>query len=370
MQVVAIQHVSFSIAGGSASGTATLSGEGDVDQMVCFASWSTPDVASSEEDRLLVDFDVTDVDTLTATRNASPAGEAVTIEAYVIEFGADTNVYKGTFSMAGGDDTDQQTTTANINGGSPMALNDLTKAFVWCYYRGASAGGAYDQMPRNCFLQCRFDSTSVLGWERRRNVAAITAGHWFVVESSTLSVQHTTTYVASSSNPTETDTITSVTPSESFVLGSYWTQGANDANDEGCWSIDLQDATTVRFRRQGGFQDEHEWYTQVISDPALAVQRGTLTGFGTTDSATLSPSVDTSFTIPITAGSGLPFMVSGIDYNPGNAHKFMDEMWISTSTQIDSSCTEGGNDKVLTWQTVQFPEYVPEAVTRRVMVVS
>lgn len=369
MNVVKVQRVSFAIAGGSASGTGTLSGFTDLDQMViAFASWSIPDVAQSNEDRVLVDFDVTNLTTITATRNGTPAGEAVNVEAYVVEFDTDTNVYKGTFSLAGGANTENQTTTANINGGSPMALNDLTKAFGWLYYRGVDTG-ANDLNPANSCIQMRFTSTSVLTFERDYNTAEITSGHWFVVESSTLSVQHEAV-IFTGANATDTDTFTSpVTLANSFIIGSYLTDESG-FQDEGIWTIDLSGTQTARFRRGFGAGEIINAYYMVVTDTSITTQRGDFAHATTGANATLSPTVDTDYAVPLLCG-GMSFSAASDSWGSGNFHTRTHEAWISASNQIDVASAEGASGLVLPWQVIEFSAGgAPPATPRRVMVIT
>jgi len=369
MQVAKVQRANFTIPSGQASGTFTLSGFDDLTKMVVFGSWSLPSGSTSfTDDRCFVDLDVTNLTTLTATRISTDA-EVVTVEAYVVQFGDDTNVYKGTFSMVSDGTIADQTATANINGGSAMTLNDVTKAFCWSYYTNDETNSS-DGRPQSNQIQTRFDSTSVIGFERQLNLGAA-SGHWYAVESSTLTVEHLVTSMAAVSTVTETDTpgTTISNVANTFWLSSY-TSNLGNYNDNGCWDIYLTNATTVTFNR--GINDTGtftgEFVTQIVQDSNLSTAKGQWSSSSATESAAVS--VDLTRSIPILA-SGHPARTQNDAWQDGHNDEFFMRCWFSSGSQIDgASGTAPVTDRNISWQAVQFPTEGAPATPRRVMVIS
>ena len=366
MQTVNIQHVQVTIASTQSSGTATLDGTGTLGKMVVFGTWTLPAVASITADKAFVDLVVTDVDTLTASRIGSASGEVITVEAYVIEFGTDTNVYKGTFSMTG-PDTGPQTATWNVNGGSTMTENDLTMAYCWLYYTHDSTSGSNDWQPSSSALRHRFDSTTQIAATRSQSVGAI-SGHWYAVESTTLSVQHGSWAYSEANVLTHDATITEVTLANSFIMGSYQT---NDSlwHSTGNWASHLPGTTTARLERHEAWTDGREGNFQVVEDSALTVQRGIFTYTGTGAFATLT-SVDLDVAVPLSGGvPGYPGR-PGEDSSAGHADEYSHRMWLSSATALDVAATTAGTNRIVPWEVVEFDKEAGGATPRRVMVIT
>ena len=281
MQVVKVQLATFTIGSGSATGTGTLDGFDDTSKMVVFGSWDLPSRSTSfTGEESMVKLEITSTSVVTATRIGTPA-EIINVEAYVIQFGDDTNVYTGTFALTGGGGTSPQTTTANINGGSAMALGDLTKAFCWSYYTDDDST-SNDGRPESQQVQTRFDSTSVIGFERNSNPSAL-SGRWFAVESSTLTVQHLTSLFTGTENATETAAITTVSDiNDTFVISSFFTNESS-FKDEGMWTIHLNSDSQLLFTRGFGAANDVGFLSQIIQDSTIATQRGQWVAASTTD---------------------------------------------------------------------------------------
>jgi hypothetical protein len=367
MQIYHMQQVQITIAGGAASGNGTLSGFNNVDKMVVFASWTLPAIGSLIGAKAFVDFDITTTTNITASRTDSTAGESITIEAFVIQFGDDTNVYKGAFTIA----STVLTLDTNVNGGSPMALNDLTKAFCWCYHKTDNTGGTADFQPGLDTFSMFFTSTSAVQMNRYSPGTGNITGHWFVVESSTLSVQHDT-FDTSTGDSSYTDTFTTpVTMSNSFVLGSTFTSQST-YHDEGIWTIALVDDAndnSVQVRRGDGGSHARSHYYQVISDTGISVQRGDFTHNATSNTATLSPAVDTSRTIAILNGTASP-RAAGNQFSAGHADEYHNRAWISDSTTLNVASTSAGSGMIMPWQVIQFTAESAPPATRRIMVIT
>lgn len=343
MQVVKIQEVSFTIASGASSGTGTLTGFSTLGKMICFATWrvadgQSPVLASMTE----VDVWPNSTSQITAERWSNPS-YAVNVRAYVIEFGSDTTVYKGTWAM-----TSSATAHTGISIGGTVTLADT---FGWHYRKSeGEAAPANDSDPDGRYTAFHFSSTTQLAVNR--NVAkGACQGHWFVVESSTLTVQHGDHTITGSSVTSTTDTITSVTTGETFIVSSYLTN-ETEYNDEGCWTTDLQNATTVRFRRSYAASVTNTWRYMVVSDSNMTVQRGEWTGTGTAENTTIT---STDLTLSIAkSGSGRSGDDVSSDYANGNFDGRFNELWLNSATRIDRQTGDGLTGLIATWEVVEM----------------
>jgi len=366
MQVVNIQPVQVTIAGGQTQGTATLDGTGTLAQMVVTGTWTLPDISDLTESKSFVDLDVTNLTTLTATRDDSTAAEAINIEAYVIEYGADTNVYKGTFTSTGTGTGGWLADDFNINGGSPMALADLTKAFCWAYWTNDWTGGTADWHPSEQ-LGFWFKNTSEMTVRRGSQYGSL-SGHYYVVESSTLTVEHGRLNAGTASDASFTQAITTVDQTESFVVASF-EEGEGTYHSDGHWAADFASDSLVRMRRgaSGGSGDSAMRY-QIISDPALTVQRGEFTYSTVAAVATLTTPVNLAVAVPISGGiTGTPAS-PGDEWHSGWADSHSHRMWLLDDDSLEVRATTAGTGRIVPWQVIEFEAEAGGAPVRRVMV--
>ncbi|MCP4967385.1 MAG: hypothetical protein GY926_19405 [bacterium] len=341
MQIVKIQEVSFTIASGASSGTGSLSGFTTLGKMVAFASWrvadgQSPALASNTD----VDVYVSSTSQITAERWGTPSYE-ITIRAYVIEFSSDTTVQKGTWAM-----TDSETSdTASISSST------LANSFAWHYRKSeGEATPSNDSDPDGRLTRFLFNSTTELGVGRTIAKGAC-EGHWFVVSSSTLSVQHIQNSVTAQTGTSITDAITSVTTANTFLVGSMDTDEAV-YNDEGVWVTDLQNATTLRWRRSYSSAVDSIFDVMVVEDSALTVQRGEWSVSGTSTNTAITI-VDTDLAVAKHA-DGTSGRASTSDYNNGNMDGRYWELWFGTSSQINGQTGDGLADLIATWEVVEF----------------
>jgi len=344
VQRVHIQEVQFTIAAGQSFGTAALSGFTTFGKMVVmWPSWRiadgmTPVIASGCE----VDVWATSSSEIRAERGGTQT-QAVTVRAFVVEFGADTNVFSGTYAMGAG-----ATTHNAVSIGGTVTL---ANAFVLSTRRcGAVSGGSNDADPDYRCIRRVFASTSALDFSR--NVADGTIdGHWYVVESSTLTVNHVGHTITASSLTSTTTTITSVVTGETFLVVSDQND-ENVYNDEGIWAADLQNATTVRLRRSYAASNTVTWAIQVVSDAGISVQRGERTGAGTTDHAVIA-AVDLSLAVA-KSGYGESGHVVSSPYVDGTLDKRYWTKWLPSTTALNTETSDGADDKIDTWEVVEL----------------
>jgi hypothetical protein len=351
-----------------ASDTFTLTGFTDLDQMAVFASWSVANVDAGGSGDTLFDVYLSGVNEVTAIRGGTPT-KVATIRGFAVQFGADTNVYKGTLAMTNAETSD---TSVQINGGSAMALNDLTKAFVthtWQVPTGTVGNGWHWA---NLLVSGEFADTSNLTFTRGVAETAV-SGHWQVIESSTLSVQHGSVQFTTESDPTDSFTSVGADLSHTFLMASWHTSSTYTYFDDG-WDFWLSNTTTFAAHREDANITPNEVRYQVITDSEVSVQRGTETS-GFSGTAALSPAVDTDFAIAKAASGHLPSGATA-NYDLGGGHTLMHEFYITTNvTPGDQITWVSGNNPPqamqLSWETVEFTEYTaPSGTARRVMVIT
>lgn len=360
MKIIKAQEVRFDIDASSSSGTGTLSGFTSLSKMACIASWH---VNSGESPTLgetaWVDVYPTSTTVVTAERFGS-AAYACSVTAYVFEVDADTTLYKGTWAM-----TNAETSDAAVSIGGTVTL---ANTIGWHYRQNegeAAPGDDWD--PDGAWTRMSFASTTTLDFDRNAAKGEC-SGHWFVVESTDLTVEHVTKTLSGTDTSID-ETITSVTTAETYLLGSYLTDNIA-YNDEACFDVTLQDATTVEWQRAISAADDFDWYVMVVSDSNNTVQRGEFTADNvTTDSATIT-STDRTRSI-VKSGYGTSGWGANNKYEDGTCISHIDEMWLSadTTANLERGAVQGssGGNRV-TWEVVQFT--VEAGSTRRVMVIS
>jgi len=352
MDIVKVQTVSVTIAASASSGTGALSGFTTAAKIVPFSmSWrvadgQSPVLASNTELDVVVDS----LSQITVSRYSSPA-YAINVRVCVVELGSGDTVQSGTFSM-----TDAETTAT-------AAVSSLTLAnSFWVMYHkneGEVAPGN-DSDPDGRLVSCKFNSTTQLGFQRGLAKGAL-SGHWYTVSSNDLSVQHVT-HSNSSAVLTTTDTISSVTLANTFLICS---QRDTDVQyqDNACWDPYLKNTTTVEWRRGFASTNTSTFEYQVISDSSIIVQRNTFTATGTTDNDTIS-AVGLTYSIAKPA-----FGRSGMTGSDAYADGTMDgrywELWLNSTTQINGQSSEGNDFTWMSWEVVELliVNYKIEGVT-------
>lgn len=341
MQVVKIQSVGVTIASGQASGTGTLSGFHALGKIVpLFASWSMANglspVPSSAVD---VTINIDSTTQLTASRWGTPS-YAITGTVFVVEFASDTTVQKVTWSMDSSTTIDNQTITA------------VTLANTFAVHYRKSEGEvtpSADSDPDGRLTACFFSSTTQLRIQRDTAKGAC-SGHAYVISSSTLSVIHGSKIIFSSAT-TITDTISSVTTTDTFIISSYYTDAPN-YNDEGVFATDLQNSTTIRWRRSISIPNNIVFKYMIVTDSAFTVQRGEFNTSGTTDSDTIT-AVDLTKAVAKT-GDGKAGCSASSDYTDGFLDGRYWRIYLSGTTTVNGQSGSGLLALVTTWEVVEL----------------
>ncbi len=153
---------------------------------------------------------------------------------------------------------------------------DQTKAFIIPTFH-SKVGGAYNQV-EGWAIRVKFDSNTLIGCVRNSGAGFSMAGHIYVVEDKSAGNDFFTVQTASKSSAatTSTQTITSIDMDTTMLVGTFWTP-ATYGLDDGVVRFDLQDATTVRFRRFNTTNSCHSEIFIVTFLDGTAVQRGNKT---------------------------------------------------------------------------------------------
>ncbi len=353
MQIVRRQEVSFDIGAGYTWGAAVLSGFTNLSKMVPIAvTWrvkdgQSPVLGSNTE----IDVDVGNVAIVYAYRWSSSPTYDINITVTVVEFGDDTTVYKGTWAM-----TDAETSTTASIGGTVTLANTFGN-----HHRKneGEASPSNDSDPDGRITKMKFNSTTQLGFARDTATGAC-EGHWHVVESDTLTVEHVTHTITSDSSTSTTKTITSVTMAEAFVISSYLTD-SGDYNDEGCWTTDISAATTLRMRRRYGASVNNTWEAMIVSDSNITVQRGDWTTSGATTDNTSITAVDLDVAL-VKSGAGSSGFCVCSNFSNGHLDRYYSEMWFNSSTQINREVGDTPDNYIEAWEVVELEEGTPTSV--------
>lgn len=343
MIVTHLQEISFTIAAGSASGTGTLSGFSDVSKMVpLFLSWrvadgQSPCLASNTE----IDIVIDSTTQLSALR-AQATAYAVDVTAFVVQFGSDTTVQTGSFSILG------------LAATGTAAISEVTLANSFClHHRMCDEGGSptYDSRPSVRMTSVKFSSSTSL--EFRRGSAAYdypVSGHWWVVSSETLTVQHRS-FSTSSSNTVLTDTITAVDLAHTFLIS---TQSNNNGtfNGEACTMTRLENATTVRWQRNYSSTTAFVFEYQVITDTSITVQRGTATT-GQLSNTQAITAVDLN-AAAVKSGDGSSGYSTNSNFQIGTLPSRYYELKFNSNTEIGLQTRRTSAASYTSWEVVEF----------------
>ena len=362
------EAVQFTIASSADIGNGTLTGFTTLGDMTVRASNRIASTtAAIDMDACECDVWVTSTGNVRAQRNGTPA-LAITVTAIVTEWGADTNVFTGTYSIA---DATHGSGTNSIGG-----TVTTTNAFAWHHSRGdpSFAGGTADALPGGRCERLTLAATTVsmdrgIPSSPEDDTEGAHDGHFYVLEDSNLTVEHAVHNTGDTGSTSFTDTITTVTTDETFLMGSYKTNCDDNANQgSGHLCLDLQNSTTLRWRRQYGTTYEFDCNVAVVSASELTVQRGEMTHGTTTGSAAITAVADVDLSIPqhTQVRSG---MVALYDYGVGFSDSFYHELWLSSTTQIDSEAGATQSSLIMPWEVVEFPADAG-GPARRIMVIS
>lgn len=226
-----VQNFSITIASGSTSGTATITGVG-TGAFIIYAGESSPTSTSMAQAATRVEL--TNSTTVTANRNASPV-TTVTVKGSVIDATSSliTSIQKGTITIASGATTGTASISAVTNANTAVHLLGFT---------GTDTGFT----PSSDLPWLSLSGTTVTATIAASQAQTVTVGYEIIeFNGSALnsSVQQKNTAWTSTTTP-HTVTITSVTTGNTMILsGGQGGNGANPARVE--QKITLTNATTL-----------------------------------------------------------------------------------------------------------------------------
>lgn len=214
-------------------------------------------------------------------------GATVSTRYYVMEFASGANVQRGSQAFASGD------TTQNVTLGTAA---DTSKSFVIAYARSSSSSSNADEQR---LVRARLTSSTNLELTRGESGSTLTV-EWQVVELDGANVQAGTASITAGN----TSTIAPLgvfDTSSSFLIVNHMAGNLGGVESDYLINGSLSSSTSLTFSRQGTAQqlDLAYYLVEMINGPNI--QRGTINvGASTTSAtATLSPAVNTSFTMPI-----------------------------------------------------------------------
>lgn len=290
------------------------------------------------------------------TSSAMVETSAVIFHVFVIEWEVSINVQQIDVSAL----TDG---TASTN----VSITDVTAqadAFMWYSYQ-FTAPPASDDDFSDAMIQCRFNGASTTSITLSRRATGGTCnGVLYVVDcdSSEWIVDHREIDFATSTNTSDTDTISATVLVDTFLIHSYETDHGQDHTLTGLWAADLQNTTTVRIRRSVGATPLANASTHSIAvvecqNNEWDVQRNdafAITGTSQTDTITavdLARSVILSLTQPAS-----PSSTGRSDTTSGNAVP-----GFQTSLDLSSTTTVRGRmfdtvttDSLISYEVIQF----------------
>ena len=328
MQVLSRAEYRFTATGTSGTQSITSVNHAKAVVKVTYSFDSSP--TTFTPDQFQVRFWLSNATTLNWARDDDTDGTTVQVTAEVVLYGDDTTVQIGSTTLSG-----STSTTA-----SPSSV---TTSQSWIYSTqstDSSAAGSEEGNPAQAFVGVELTNSTTITF-RKGNSTASTTTQWYLISSSTLSVQRGSLGITSTSG--NTTTISSVTLSQTFLFGTYQSAEVEYVNDEGAIYCDLQNSTTVR-GRVGFAGATNTYYYQVVSDSAQSVQTF---GDSVANSATGSDSPSSideslSFVLPTVGTNG--GAANDSNYQSGFSGTRMIEHWISAATTVSWRRSDGVSD--------------------------
>jgi hypothetical protein len=275
---------------------------------------------------------------VTAERDGST--DTCTVGIFVVEVEPlAVSVQQGTFSMA---DTEKSDTVAITN-------VDLTKAFAIAHYKHASVGSTSADRA----VRASFSAANQLLLDRKFDDAAVD-GHFYIVEAlgGEFSVQAVNVDILSATEQTET--ITAVTTTRTFIVASSKNNVDVDDGNRAFPFVDLQNSTTIRARRP----------TSTVADifcHAFVVEMAD--GFGTVQRGDIVwPLDDPQETDTISAVDLGRSVVNTITQRycsvagnePGDIGALFVKHKFNSTTQIIADRVASGDAPTTTWEVIEF----------------
>lgn len=242
--VRSVEFVSVSVTASAEPVTVNLSKEQDETQCVPFWSMRNTGIITDQHQDRMGEVEIVDNSGTPAVRVSASAradNDTTIFQVFVVEFIAAITV--------------QQVDVSGFTGASVnQTIDDVTaqaNAFLIYSYQYTDNPTSDDDFDDAC-VQVRFNGSSTTSVTlSRRGTGGTVNGTLFVVEAGAgeFVVDHREIDVTSSSAASATDTISSTTEADTFLLHSYETSEDSDDMRDGAWQADLQDDVTVRVRR-------------------------------------------------------------------------------------------------------------------------
>lgn len=334
MKAASRQQIRFS--GTGTSGTETISSV-TVGDTWLIARYEINDDVSHDES--MVRFWLSNGTTLNWERGDATDGSQIDVTVTVLEMGTDTTVQNGSTSLTG------TTATASI---STVDQNDAFIIF------SASSDDTTDNNPHMVRVSARFTSNTEITFERNNSTGTVEI-RWYVIESTTLTVQSGSISVTSTSG--NTDSVSPVVAADTFLVGSFHTNEATYPIDEGAIYCDLQNTTTVRGRL--GFAGATNTYHYfLVEDSDQTVQTaGDSVSNATSGTDSISAIVlARSFVLPTVHPA---HAVNDSSYQPATyTDSVYFDFWLGTTTTINWERNQAVSDTHIYRQAIELVDPV------------
>ena len=335
-----LQSGTATISSGNTSTTASISTVDTSKSFVVFSSKGDPG-SQTTGGKLSVCGYFSSTTQLTFERNNSGGDTDITIKWYVVSFASGVAVQHGSTSDVRNNTSD--VTISSVTTSQSFVVVSTMGSYGWDY------GGAQ-------FVRGNIQSSTALRLRARGTTSAGNTCKWQVVDYTGASVQ-LLTGVHSAGTTSGTVSISSITLSNSFIVGNagHNTSDTGSPEFEPIWR--LASSSTIGWERQNSYEDRSYVYQVVSIANEISVQRGdeTLTGTSTSFSDTLT-SVDTAKVFPLVNGpNGHVARRTGSTGN-FDSGAFTFEINIASSTSLAGSRAYGATnyDAKLYWEVVEF----------------
>jgi len=275
--VVSVERIDITLTGGTATGASDLSKGQDESKCVPFATFqhnATSNANSDDYTGNQAEVEIYDNAGTAAVRiTRTGTGDPLVYTIYVVEYGSDVNVQRGTVNSVTG-------TGTTVTG---LTAVTMAKAFVLFYYQ--HSGGDADAHD-SAAVSSQLASTTTIDLTRSSSADGDFSGWWYVVEdtASNWDVQRGTVQLGTAATSANSSAFTAVTMAKTFVIASQRNNQADDDVGSGSCHVDLNATTTVRARRTQSTAtiDVEFQVVEFDSGGAENVYRGDLS-FGTGD---------------------------------------------------------------------------------------
>jgi len=262
-------------------------------------------------------------------------GSAVTIRYYLLEFASGAVVQRGSFNMGAG------TSFTDV----PVTAVDLSKSFLIAYARTTGVGSNNDE---ERLIRAQFTSTTNARFTRGETGVALDI-EWQAIQLDGAQVQSGTISLPNG-------TASAIAPlgvfdqNSAFLIHNYSAGNLGGVEADYLTAGAISSSTSLTFSRQTTNQqiDVSYFLVEMINGPKI--QHGTINinTVSTSGTATLSPAVNVSFTMPI-----INFNLSDPDPASLDSGFFRPEVLNTTTIYVERFNTEA-KSCVVPWFTIEL----------------